>query len=190
MTEIGDYIFFYGSDWPSNFAKATIKIKDKMHQSTLFDNTPKYITFNDSETYYQSWKAVIMNDRENYYRIVISTTPAMSKKLARNIKLDPKLWDKSRDVVMYSVLRHKFLQNQDLLDELLSDKYDGKIFVEASPTDKYWGIGFSEEQAKDYIDRNGINPMDDPGVEKGKNMLGKLLNELRKNLILAKKNQI
>jgi len=29
--------------------------------------------------------------------------------------------------------------------------------------------------------------MDDPVVEKGKNMLGKLLNELRKTLILAKK---
>jgi len=187
MTEIGDYIFFYGHDWPSNFAPAQIKDRDMMYQKALFDNGPEYITYKDSETYYQAYKAYIMGDRENYYRIIDSPTPAQAKKLSRNVNLNKNQWDSCRDVIMYSILRKKFEQNPDLMKLLLDEKYDNKIFVEASPTDMYWGIGFSEAQLKDYIDHNGINPMDDPAVEKGKNMLGKLLNELRKTLILAKK---
>lgn len=197
MTEVGDYIFFYGTDWPSNFTPAKIKAKDMMYHASLFDEPietdglrvrmPQCITYNDSETYYQSWKAYVMGDEKNYYRIAAASTPADAKKLSWNVNLNKELWDKCKDVIMYDVLRQKFTQNPDLMKLLLDEKYDNKIFIEASPTDLYWGIGFSETMVKNFIDRNGFNPMDDPRIKKGKNMLGKLLNDLRNSLILARK---
>ena len=63
---------------------------------------------------------------------------------------------------------HKYLQNKDLREKLLSEEFDGKKFVEASPLDGIWGIKCDEATAKD--DESNWN---------GLNLLGKALDEVR-----------
>ncbi|MBI5512212.1 MAG: NADAR family protein [Deltaproteobacteria bacterium] len=68
-------------------------------------------------------------------------------------------WDSARDGVMKEALRAKFTQHQDLRDALLAT--GDETLVEDAPRDFYWGCG---------RDRTG------------KNRLGALLMEVRKEL--------
>lgn len=71
---------------------------------------------------------------------------------------------------MKLAVSNKFHQNENLKKQLLDTKYDGKIFVEASPYDKIWGIGYKESEAEKNVDNWG------------ENLLGKILTELRNQL--------
>lgn len=183
MTLKDKYILFYGFDWPSNFADSPITVNDEFCNEDLFSSdTPKTITFSTAEAYYQSRKAVFVHDKENFYKILNAKTPGETKKIARNIKLNPKEWDKVKVKYMWETLRLKFEQNPDLKKELLDQKNDNKIFVEASPYDKFWGVGASEEQILKMIELNedplGFDFKTD--LPRCMNMLGGLLTKLRK----------
>ena len=67
----------------------------------------------------------------------------------------------------------KYRQDTEMRDELLNSKYDGKTFVEASPTDCIWGIGLAEDDAKNV----------DPINWRGQNLLGKVITECRERLL-------
>lgn len=69
-------------------------------------------------------------------------------------------WDNVKDTIMHKVLLAKFTQNSRL-GELLLDTGSAEL-VEASPIDSYWGYGPDK---------------------KGKNMLGKILMQVRDELI-------
>ncbi len=64
----------------------------------------------------------------------------------------------------------KFSQNKQLMIELL--RTGNKIIVEASSSDKIWGIGLSEKKAKEI----------DPDEWPGQNLLGKVLVEVREKI--------
>lgn len=68
-------------------------------------------------------------------------------------------WQRTKVERMRQVLNAKFKQHPDLAEKLLST--GDAILIEASPTDAFWGIGKKGD---------------------GKNMLGVLLMELRKEL--------
>lgn len=74
-------------------------------------------------------------------------------------------WEKMRDGVMLEVLRLKFEQNQGARLTLLQTGSD--VIVEDSPTDYYWGCGADGS---------------------GKNMLGKLLEQVRRELLEEEKS--
>ena len=69
---------------------------------------------------------------------------------------------------MYSILFLKFLQNKDLREAILSENVDH--FVEASPYDRIWGIGYLEQDAEEHISNWGLN------------LLGKTLDRVKQNL--------
>ena len=75
---------------------------------------------------------------------------------------------------MYTALTAKFKVDKAFRDVLMAEKYRGLTFVEASPWDKIWGI---KSRATQAILDNGESAW------KGLNLLGKLLTQLRDEMI-------
>lgn len=98
-------------------------------------------------------------------RIRKARGPMEAKRLAHSKRFTPahrNAWDSQKDSVMRAALRAKFAQHRSCRTTLLST--GDAVIIEAAPEDYYWGEG---------ADRTG------------KNMLGKLLMELRRELRLA-----
>jgi ribA/ribD-fused uncharacterized protein len=74
---------------------------------------------------------------------------------------------------MYEVNLCKYQQDKRLQEKLLDPKFNGKTFVEASPTDRIWGIGLGENDPN----------IDDEINWKGKNLLGEVITNVRKTII-------
>lgn len=146
------YHFFWGgplSNWyESPFTTAFSPIK----------RLEKPTTFNCVEQYMMANKAICFNDEESFNAIMNTNSPREQKRLGRLVKnFDAKVWDAiSPEVVFYGCLC-KFCYHEDLRDLLLSTYPD--LLVEASPTDRIWGIGYSEKDALDNIDDWGINAL-------------------------------
>ena len=181
MTIKGDYILFFGVDWPSNFAPSPICVPDDFGSQGLYDASFPMITFKTAEAYYQSRKAVMAGDKDRYYKIANASTPAETKKIAREIKLDPEQWDKKRVKWMWETLKLKFGQNPDLKEKLLSEECLDKKFVEASSYDDFWGAGKRESSLIREIDVYGDIQWWDykHDLPRATNMLGELITKLR-----------
>ena len=108
------------------------------------------------EHYFQAQKFV-NTDQSWYEKIAEAKTPKEAAKMGRS-RLHPlrKDWEKVKDEIMKQGVLSKFQNDQEICKILLSTK-DEKI-VENSPIDYYWGCG-----------KDGS----------GKNMLGKILMEVR-----------
>lgn len=192
MTITDDYIFFYGFDWPSNFTTSPMVVPDDFWSPTLIpdpeEHHPELAHFKTAEAYYQSRKAVMAGDVHRYYEIMLAKTPGETKKIARDIKLDSKIWNRNRVKYMWETLNLKFSQNPDLMKLLLDERLDGKKFVEASPTDTFWGCGKSEESVMRIIEMKE-DPLEfdfKKDLPSCMNMLGELLTKLRSNELKKK----
>ena len=115
------------------------------------------IKFLTNEHYFQ-WSK--FTHSEHKMRILQAKTPGEAKRLGASrqfpIRSD---WDTERINVMRRALWAKFTQHPQLRDLLLST--GDAILIEDSPTDYFWGCGKNRT---------------------GRNMLGKLLMELRREL--------
>lgn len=122
-------------------------------------------TYNCVEQYMMYQKAILMQDYEIAHKILFELEPRNQKNLGRKVKnYDNALWENKRFEIVKKGCKLKFDQNQSIKDKLL--KHSGKIFVEASPYDRIWGIGFDEKNALQNINNWGNN------------LLGKVLTEL------------
>lgn len=127
--------------------------------------TEDSITYNCVEQYMMYKKAILFNSFEIASDILKESSQKRIKDLGRTVSnFNASLWDRSKENIVKDGCRLKFTQNQDLLKSLL--KYKGFIFVEASPFDRIWGIGYSEENALANIS------------SWGENLLGKVLTDL------------
>lgn len=114
-------------------------------------------------------KAKLFNDRKSERLILNSNEPKEQKKLGRKvIGFDSSKWNEVKYDLIKKGLREKYNQNPDL-KELLTKNNDC-IFVEASPYDRIWGIGFNENTVPLNINNWG------------ENLLGKILTELSNEL--------
>ncbi|MEI5908011.1 NADAR family protein [Bacillus spongiae] len=154
----GKTIYFYS--WKndyfefSNFSYHSIVIEGKAYAT--------------NEHYFQSMKFLpsvmieVEDDREISYQehVRLAHTPAIAKTLGSNrgYKIYPD-WDSRRIDVMREAVRAKFTQHSDLR-ELLQSTGDA-VLVEDSPYDYFWGCGKRKT---------------------GKNMLGKILMEVREEI--------
>lgn len=103
-------------------------------------------------------KALFFKDLETAELILKTNTPKEAKKLGRKIKnFDDEAWSKVREDIMFEVVEKKFVQNPNLLMKLMDSSLNNKIFVEASPFDRIWGIGFDENHALQNISNWGEN---------------------------------
>lgn len=156
------------------------------------------IVFSSAEQYMMYHKALLFRDKnvankilslnESYQALVsfisgdLSRNDILSKKelknewgaiqkeikqLGREVKgYNEAVWTRNRERIVSEGNFAKFSQNADLKSILLSKKE--KIFVEASPYDKVYGIGLLETDPR----------AKDPSQWLGLNLLGKILNQV------------
>jgi ribA/ribD-fused uncharacterized protein len=126
------------------------------------------IIFENTEQAFMWYKADVFNDIETKKLVENTIDPRKVKKLGRLIKTyDDNVWSSVRYRKMLYVNLLKFLQNKELKFQLINT--GDKIIVEASPLDCVWGVGLSEEDPLILDEKNW----------KGKNLLGKVLMEVR-----------
>lgn len=152
-----EYIFFY-KDWLSNYQKTYFEYRDH--------------NFTSTEQAFMYMKAMFFQDYETAVDILDSKTPNEARLLGRKVKnYDDKKWSEVRYKIFYDLNLIKYTNDKKLQQKLLDSQFDEKIFVEASPIDRIWGIGYDEEHAE-YNEHNW-----------GRNYLGKILTNIRNRII-------
>ena len=157
--EVDGKVFFYTKNSPfSNHYPSTF-------QSGGFQ-------YSCAEQFYMAKKAEAFDDVGSAQAIRSTTEPHRIKSIGSQVKgYDLKIWRSRQQDVMKEALRLKFQQNPDLKAKLLATRK--AILVEAAPKDLFWGGGISiHDEAK----------LADPVVP-GKNILGKLLMQVREELL-------
>lgn len=152
------YFFFWGEqDWGSQW-----------HPSVF---TVDGVTFNCAEQFMMAGKARLFKDGATLKEIMKAKHPKQQKMLGRKVKnFKEEVWNsRARQIVREGNL-YKFSQNPDLKADLLET--GSLTLVEASPYDKIWGIGLSEDDPK----------VTNPGSWQGTNWLGEELMNVRKIL--------
>lgn len=143
--------------------------KSKLGNWNITDFRVDGIRFNCGEQYMMYCKAMLFNDTETAFEIMYESEPMNHKDLGRKVKnFNPVVWDENKYDLVKTGLRAKFSQNPELKEYLL--KFKGQIFVEASPFDRVWGIGYDADHALENINNWG------------ENLLGKILTELSNEL--------
>jgi ribA/ribD-fused uncharacterized protein len=131
------------------------------------------VEYKTAEHYMMAQKATLFGDHISCQRIIASQEPSEAKKMGREIgNFNNDIWLKHRfDIVVQGNI-HKFSQNIRLSDFLLGTL--GKVPVEASPSDRIWGIGLSADS------KDSENPLKWQGL----NLLGFALMKVRKSLAI------
>ena len=105
------------------------------------------VQYHTTEQYMMAHKALLFGDEEVYRQIMAAYHPIEYKKLGRKVRnFKPEPWDSKKSEIVVEGNKAKFSQNPDLKDFLLST--EDAILVEASPSDKIWGIGLDRETAQ------------------------------------------
>jgi ribA/ribD-fused uncharacterized protein len=140
--------------------------------------TVENIAFNCAEQSMMYGKALLFGDAKVAAEILAADHPRQHKALGRKVAgYDEATWRAHRERIVKDGNRAKFTQNAELLSLLLGTA--GTTLVEASPYDRIWGIGLAESDPKAL----------DPTKWRGQNLLGKVLDELREELLQTKSAQ-
>jgi ribA/ribD-fused uncharacterized protein len=156
MRTTDTHVFFWGGEF-SNWFASYFKYKD--HE------------FFNSEQAFMWEKAEFFGDSDIAEQILKTSNPKDAKALGRKVRgFDAERWIVDSYIFMVAVNYAKYSQNPRLRDKLLAT--DDKTLVEASPYDKIWGIGLSEDDDRCL----------DEHQWQGMNLLGKALIQVRKQL--------
>jgi ribA/ribD-fused uncharacterized protein len=161
MITTDTHVFFYGSIY-SNFYGCKFTFEGR--------------EFCNSEQAFMWCKAREFNNHE-LADVMLKTDDPMSVKMMGRavVNYDNDVWDKVRYDYMLAACLAKFAQNPELEAELLAT--GNRIIVEASPTDRIWGIGLAENDPMIYIESKW----------RGTNLLGKVLMDVRTQLTEGQK---
>lgn len=168
MRETDTHVYFWGS-FLSNFAWAPFECA---FPTDDFEGPDRMLKFTTSEQCYMAFKAFVFEDFEAFDQILAAPDAKSAKALGRAVKgFDAEKWDTiSYDCMRYAVLE-KFLANEDIARQLMATF--PKKLVEASPTDRIWGVGLHESDDAILDEANW----------RGENRLGEALMEVREFLI-------
>lgn len=129
------------------------------------------VTYPTAEHYMMAEKARVFGDRGALAAILATQDPGRAKSLGRSVRnFDEREWVSRREGVILRGNHAKFSQSETLRRLLLDTK--DVVLVEASPSDRIYGIGL-----EDYDPR-----AKDPRRWKGMNLLGFALMEVREGL--------
>jgi len=169
---MGDFLYFWGHSG-SGITKSCL--------SQWYDVGFKagVLNFKTAEHYMMYCKAQLFKDAEMMDKILAADTAAEVKSFGRSVKnYDDVAWDEIKRNVVFQGNLHKFEQNPELKEFLLSTR--NKVLVEASPYDNIWGIGMKEQDPAVH----------DPKNWKGQNLLGFALMKVRRVLKADVKNKL
>ena len=126
----------------------------------------------NSEQFMMYHKVLMFRKYELADQIIQTNDPAKCKKIAgqKFPEFDSELWEKTCVAIVKRGVKAKFLQNRDILKILLNT--GNAILAECSPYDKKWGIGIDINDPQRLVIANW----------KGKNLLGRILMEVREEL--------
>jgi ribA/ribD-fused uncharacterized protein len=129
------------------------------------------ITFPTVEHYFQWSKAKMFGDAEMEKKILKTASPKSVKTYGEKVKdFKEEEWNAKKDNIMRIAVKAKFTQHPELRKKL--QETGTKRLGEANPRDKYWSIGTGADTSK----------AKDPAKWPGKNVLGKILEEIRTEL--------
>lgn len=161
--EYQDFVFFWSNDSPFS----------QWHKASFTLNNIKY---SSAEQFMMAKKAELFGDKEKVNEILSTNDVRKQKELGRQIKnFDESIWNDNKIKIVYIGNNLKFNQNEYLKQELL--KTEGKYIVESSPVDTIWGIGISSDDPRRF-NKSEWN---------GQNLLGKILTQLREDILTIKK---
>ena len=163
--ETDKYVFFHGATWPSQWHKAPMIIDG--------------VQYNCCEQYMMAMKAKLFKDNTAFSQIMKATEPREHKKIGRKVKnFNQKTWDKHKNQIITDANYAKFSQNKKLKKKLLAIG-SNKIFVEASTSDKVYGIGLGVMDKKADNIKNW----------RGQNLLGYAITNVRDRLLKQQQKQ-
>jgi ribA/ribD-fused uncharacterized protein len=116
------------------------------------------LTFPTAEHYMMWRKATLFDDHDTAEQILSAQHPGRAKALGRQVRgFDERVWEQHRYDVVVAGNVAKFGQHADLRTYLLAT--GERILVEASPTDRVWGIGLAatDERAAHPATWLGLN---------------------------------
>ncbi|WP_276479483.1 NADAR family protein [Paraflavitalea pollutisoli] len=154
-----EYLFFWGH---------TPKRTDVVDNSCLSQWFPAPfvvdgVTYSTAEHWMMAQKALLFGDDDAFHDILKADKPGTAKAIGRKVRnFDDELWHAKRYEVVVQGSYHKFSQHSAMRELLL--RTGSRVIVEASPTDRIWGIGLSQN------------------TWRGKNLLGFALMEARDQL--------
>jgi len=157
------YALFY-TEWPSNFCKTQF----------TWDAFGERHSFFCTEQAFMWAKAKYFNDDASAQAILAEKNdPWVCKMIGRGVKnYDDAKWNLVRRSFMFDVNLEKYKQDAKLQKKLLDSQFDNLEFVEASPTDRIWGIGRAQSDPK----------AEDKANWKGQNLLGQVITQVREVL--------
>lgn len=161
--DYNEYEFFWSNDSPfSQWHKTKFQLND--------------IEYTSAEQFMMAKKAELFGDMEIRNQILSTNNVRKQKQLGRQVRnFDEEIWNNSKIKIVYIANNLKFSQNAELKTKLLETK--GKYIVEASPVDVIWGIGIAPDDPRRFNRTKW----------RGQNLLGKILTQLRKDLLKIKK---
>lgn len=130
------------------------------------------VEYNCAEKYMMAEKARLFQDDEVLHQILEASSPRRQKDLGRSVRnFDETKWNEVARDIVYRGNMAKFTQNPDLWKCL--KETEGTELAEASPFDRVWGIGLSEDDPRALDKKTWL----------GKNWLGEVLTKVRDDIL-------
>lgn len=151
--------FFTKNDIMSNFYECNVEIGDVKYQST--------------EQYLFAERARKMKDFDTASKIMKNRSAKICKELGESVPWtgDVENWREFAKNKLKIANTAKYSQNEYLRKYLF--KTSPAVLVEASPYDRYWGVGLKKNDAN----------IQNPGAWRGENIMGYLLTDIRDELL-------
>lgn len=167
------YVLFWSGEFSNFYPYGNVE-KDKIRNLEPLNFENEDGIWKTSEHYFMWQKAKFFNDEKAAEAIKEAYHPSVAKMLGRGVEhFNDEAWDEVKYDAMHKAVYSKFSQIEHCKKVLLSDKYKGLHFVEASPFDNVWGIGI---HFNDHL-------ADDEKNWRGQNLLGKCLDQVREELL-------
>lgn len=116
------------------------------------------VRYATAEHWMMAGKARLFADGDAERGALEAANPALAKKAGRLVRgFDEALWERERYRIVVEGSMHKFAHHAGLRDFLLAT--GDRVLVEASPTDRTWGIGLAadDERAQQPEQWRGLN---------------------------------
>jgi ribA/ribD-fused uncharacterized protein len=160
------YVFFWGHQRPQNGVNASCF--SQWYAAPFVVDGDKFAT---AEHYMMASKAALFGDEEVRRQVMLAPNPGAAKALGRQVRsFDEAIWVRERFSIVVRANRAKFSQNVDLRTFLQNT--GSRVLVEASPVDRIWGIGLSEDDEH----------VQNPNLWRGLNLLGFALMQVREDI--------